>query len=180
MRIQEAILYAIKDELISDLQDLNNALSQTPVIVSTTISSGDVIIGHPDFLPDRAITICVTPPDDDAAIENEHAYIELAHGFLVTVYTDIVVYVHPETIRVNDSVAYEFNQKILLARLADWIRTLFSGQNLVLTLQSKENRSTGDIAYGTVDSVDIYLAQRGAAGSVYAPCVHAALSHIVS
>lgn len=169
--VHESVLIAIRDRLVQKLPDLNIALTRTPVVVTTTITSGMVMIGNSELLPEYPVSIFVSCPEDDISYEQDMEFIDVGNGFRATISTDIMIYLHPDLIRTDSKSTGAYITNITLTRLADWARSCFTGQNVSLTLQSSEFCSPNDVAHGFIEAVGIYLEQKGAAGSIYAPTV---------
>lgn len=175
--INEAVLIATKNRLINNLSSLQTELERDPVVCSATITSGSVIIGHPEWLPDLPVLICVYY----AGEYNSNSMEEISQGYGIypNIYVDIVAYLNPDYLSYNTISSQLQAERLGLARLADWVRSCWVGQNVSMQLSSSV-LSSPDIATGYITSISTELSETGADGSLIAPAIVATLELLIS
>jgi hypothetical protein len=151
--IDEARLDAITALLVANLASLNTSLLRGGLWTLPAITSSMVSIGDPERLPltaaEAPIILSVVGGGryEELDTEADYRYIDQSanSGFKVDVYTNIFVYLHPDSVPAADNTwasvrAQAATRERIRSRVCDWLRAgvLNAQANLAITLGSRE------------------------------------------
>lgn len=178
--MQEARLDAIRDTMTGKISDLQSALTGvTPALTGITVTTAMFYIGDPESMPDGATNpfwVCVVGggKSDGQDWGSRQEFIG-ENYFHHDAYTNIYVYIHPDTF--PDLAAFqqaEYRER-LRARICDWIRLdcFTNHPALTIPLASKEYGTANDaLLNAKVTEITMGIAQMGYANSVAVYVAH--------
>lgn len=180
--LREAATNAIRSSMLAKLDDLNTALvSIVPPLAGSAIATeGQFYIGDADSVPNGAnnpFWIAIVGGGRRDGTDSEHELLYIDPGYTNHLYTNIFVYIHPDSFPSEDRFMQANQRELLRARIVDWIRSdCFNNKaGLILHLNSREFAVEPD--YDTLDmcfieSVRMGMAQKNFAGTQWVYFAH--------
>lgn len=169
--LDEARLLAIQAMIVASLTDLNSAWNRD-ALSPITLTSGQVIIGDPNSLPNSLICVVGGGKQDGTDVEISENFISGRSdvvSFRDALHTNIYFYIHPDEMPSGSALTYIANREYAMARFCDHMRKrVFNAQQGAnITLASKEFDSVNLVNYDRLVTCMVKQVKKGVANKSF-------------